>query len=57
MKPTGTGGATPYTIRGCDMDMGVYELTAIVVFKSLWWIIPCIVGLTAAVVAEYIDIL
>lgn len=37
--------------------MGVYELTAIVVFKSLWWIIPCIVGLTAAVVSEHIDIL
>ena len=37
--------------------MGVYELTAIVVFKSLWWIIPCIVGLTTAIVAEHIDIL
>ena len=39
------------------MDMGVYELTAIVVFKSLWWIIPCIVGLTVGIVSEYIDIL
>ena len=39
------------------MDMGMYELTAIVVFKSLWWIIPCIVGLTVAVVSEHIDIL
>ena len=37
--------------------MGMYELTAIVVFKSLWWIIPCIVGLTVAVVSEHIDIL
>lgn len=37
--------------------MGVYELTAIVVFKSLWWIIPCVVGLTVAVVSEHIDIL
>lgn len=36
---------------GCDM--GAYELTAIVVFKSLWWIIPCIVGLTAGIVSEY----
>lgn len=35
------------------MDMGAYELTAIIVFKSLWWIIPCIVGLTASVVSEY----
>lgn len=35
------------------MDMGVYELTAIVVFKSLWWIIPMIVGITVAVVVEY----
>lgn len=35
------------------MDMGAYELTAIVVFKSLWWIIPCIVGLTAGIVSEY----
>lgn len=33
--------------------MGVYELTAIVVFKSLWWIIPCIVTLTVGVVSEY----
>ena len=32
--------------------MGVYELTAIVVFKSLWWIIPCIVGLTAGVIID-----
>lgn len=37
--------------------MGAYELTAIVVFKSLWWIIPCIVGLTVAIVSEHIDIL
>jgi hypothetical protein len=37
------------------MDMGVYELTAIVVFKSLWWIIPCIVGLTVAVVSEHME--
>ena len=35
------------------MDMATYELTAIVVFKSLWWIIPCIVVLTVAVVHEY----
>lgn len=32
--------------------MGVYELTAIVVFKSLWWIIPTIVTLTVAIVTE-----
>lgn len=42
-------------IRGYDMDVGVYELTAIVVFKSLWWIIPCIVGLTVAIVSEYFN--
>lgn len=37
--------------------MGVYEyeLTAIVVFKSLWWIIPCIVGLTVAIVSEHYE--
>ena len=35
------------------MDIGAYELTAIVVFKSLWWIIPCIVGMTAGIVSEY----
>lgn len=33
--------------------MGIYEATAIVVFKSLWWIIPCIVGFTAMAVSEY----
>ena len=37
------------------MDIGAYELTAIVVFKSLWWIIPCIVGLTVAVTSEYFE--
>lgn len=37
------------------MDIGAYELTAIVVFKSLWWIIPSIIALTAAVVSEYYD--
>lgn len=37
------------------MDMGAYELTAIVVFKSLWWIIPPIVMLTIAIVVEYFE--
>ena len=33
----------------------VYEITAIVVFKSLWWIIPCIAALTAAIVIEIMN--
>jgi hypothetical protein len=39
------------------MDIGAYELTAIVVFKSLWWIIPCIVTLTVGIISEHVDIL
>ena len=35
--------------------MGIYEITAIVVFKSLWWIIPSIIGLTVGIVSEYYD--
>lgn len=37
------------------MDIGAYEMTAIVVFKSLWWIIPAIVGITAAAVSEWYE--
>lgn len=32
-----------------------YELTAIVVFKSLWWIIPAVIVLTAGIVSEYYE--
>ena len=39
----------------CEMGTFEYELTAIVVFKSLWWIIPSIIGLTAAIVSEYYE--
>lgn len=37
--------------------MGAYEweTTAIVVFKSLWWIIPCIVVLTVGIVLEHME--
>jgi hypothetical protein len=35
--------------------MGTDVMTAVVVFKSLWWIIPMIVGITAAVVSEYYE--
>lgn len=37
------------------MDIGAYEMTAIVVFKSLWWIIPSIIILTAAIVSEWYE--
>lgn len=32
--------------------MGVWELTAIIVYKSLWWILPTIGGIIAMAVAE-----
>lgn len=35
--------------------MGAYEITAMVVFKSLWWIIPLLCGITALAVCEYMS--
>lgn len=37
------------------MDYSVYEMTAIFVFKSLWWIIPSIIGLTVGIVVERME--
>lgn len=35
--------------------MGTDVMTAVVVFKSLWWIIPSIIGLTVAIVVEHYE--
>lgn len=37
------------------MDVGLYEMTAIIVFKSLWWILPTLGMLEAAIIIEYFD--
>lgn len=35
--------------------MGAYEITAMVVFKSLWWIVPLLGVIEAIVITEYYD--
>ena len=35
--------------------MSAYELTAIVVFKSLWWILPLLGVIEAIIITEYLD--
>lgn len=35
--------------------MGAYEITAMVVFKSLWWILPLLGVIEAIVITEYYD--
>lgn len=37
------------------MDISTYELTAIIVFKSLWWILPMLGALEAAIIVEHFD--
>jgi len=32
--------------------MGVWEMTAIIVYKSLWWILPTIGGVIAMAITE-----
>lgn len=35
--------------------MGVWELTSIVLIKSLWWILPTLGGIIAMVITERED--
>ena len=35
--------------------MGAYELTAIVVFKSLWWILPLLGVIEAVAIIEHFE--
>ena len=35
--------------------MGVCEVTAIIVFKSLWWILPLLGAIEAIAIIEYFD--